>query len=43
MDRGLIVEVGGHDDLMAREGHYYRLYQAQQRHAEELLLEAGAL
>jgi ATP-binding cassette subfamily B protein len=43
MDRGLIVEVGGHDDLMAREGHYYRLYQAQQRHAEELLLEGGAI
>lgn len=35
MDRGQIVEIGNHDDLMAREGHYYRLYQAQQRvHAE---------
>jgi ATP-binding cassette subfamily B protein len=35
MDRGQIVEIGNHDALMAREGHYYRLYQAQQRtHAE---------
>ncbi|HWT54816.1 MAG TPA: ABC transporter ATP-binding protein [Rhodocyclaceae bacterium] len=35
MDRGEIVEIGNHDELMAREGHYYRLYQAQQRtHAE---------
>jgi ATP-binding cassette subfamily B protein len=41
MDRGRIVEIGSHDELMAREGHYYRLYQAQQRHAEEMLLEGG--
>jgi ATP-binding cassette subfamily B protein len=34
MDRGKIVEVGGHDDLMAREGHYYRLYQAQARNVD---------
>ena len=34
MDRGEVVEVGDHDDLMAREGHYYRLYQAQARNAE---------
>ena len=40
MDRGEIVEIGNHDELMAREGHYYRLYQAQQRtHAE--LAESG--
>ncbi|MDE2599254.1 MAG: ABC transporter ATP-binding protein [Rhodocyclaceae bacterium] len=40
MDRGEIVEIGNHDDLMAREGHYFRLYQAQQRtHAE--LAEGG--
>ena len=40
MDRGEIVEIGNHDELMAREGHYYRLYQAQQRtHAE--LAEGG--
>jgi ATP-binding cassette subfamily B protein len=34
MDRGLVVEEGTHDDLMAREGAYHRLYQAQQRQAE---------
>jgi len=34
MDRGRIVEVGPHDDLMAREGHYYRLYQAQARNVD---------
>ncbi len=35
LDRGQVVEVGGHDELMAREGAYYRLYQAQARNAEE--------
>ena len=39
MDRGQIVEIGNHDDLMAREGHYYRLYQAQQRNNAEILSE----
>ncbi len=34
MDRGWIVEIGNHDDLMAREGHYYRLYQAQARNVD---------
>ena len=34
LDRGQVVEVGNHDDLMAREGAYYRLYQAQARNAE---------
>jgi ATP-binding cassette subfamily B protein len=34
MDRGKIVEVGQHDDLMAHEGHYYRLYQAQARNVD---------
>jgi ATP-binding cassette subfamily B protein len=37
MDRGHIVEVGSHDDLLAREGAYYKLYQAQQRQAEDML------
>lgn len=36
MDRGEIVEIGNHDALMARKGHYYRLYQAQQRTHTEL-------
>ncbi|MDD5478225.1 ABC transporter ATP-binding protein [Rhodoferax sp.] len=31
MDRGQIVEVGTHDALMAAEGAYYNLYQAQAR------------
>ena len=34
MDRGVIVEVGNHDELMLREGHYYRLYQAQMRNVD---------
>ena len=31
MDRGRLVELGNHDELMAAEGHYYKLYQAQAR------------
>jgi len=34
LDRGKIVEIGNHDDLMAREGFYYRLYQAQARNID---------
>ena len=34
MDKGHKVEEGSHTDLMAREGAYWRLYQAQQRQAE---------
>jgi ATP-binding cassette subfamily B protein len=34
LDKGQVVEVGQHEELLAREGHYYRLYQAQQRNAE---------
>jgi ATP-binding cassette subfamily B protein len=34
MDRGRIVEIGNHDELMAREGAYYRLYQAQARNVD---------
>jgi ABC-type multidrug transport system, ATPase and permease components len=34
MDRGRIVEVGNHDELMAREGAYHRLYQAQARNVD---------
>ncbi len=34
MDRGQIVEVGDHDSLMAREGAYFRLYQAQARNVD---------
>ncbi|CAB1367760.1 ABC transporter ATP-binding protein [Denitratisoma oestradiolicum] len=34
MDRGQIVEVGNHEELMARQGAYYRLYQAQARNVD---------
>lgn len=34
LDKGEIVEVGKHDDLMARNGHYFRLHQAQAAQAE---------
>jgi ATP-binding cassette subfamily B protein len=31
MDRGRVVEVGPHDELMAKQGAYWRLYEAQAR------------
>lgn len=34
LDRGSVIETGNHDELMAREGHYYRLYQAQARNID---------
>ena len=34
MDRGQIVETGNHDALIAAEGHYYKLYQAQARNVD---------
>jgi len=34
MDKGRKVEEGTHDELMARQGAYWRLYQAQARQAE---------
>jgi len=34
LDRGTIVEIGNHDTLMAHEGHYFRLYQAQARNVD---------
>lgn len=33
LDRGRVVEVGSHDELMAREDAYFRLYEAQARTA----------
>jgi ATP-binding cassette subfamily B protein len=34
MDRGRIVEIGNHDQLMATEGHYHKLYMAQARNVD---------
>jgi len=42
LDRGQVVEEGTHDDLIARQGAYYNLYQAQARNAEAGLI-AGPL
>lgn len=39
LDRGQVVEEGAHDELMAQEGAYYRLYQAQARNAAEMALQ----
>jgi ATP-binding cassette subfamily B protein len=35
MDRGRVVEVGPHDELIARQGAYWRLYEAQARQVDE--------
>jgi ATP-binding cassette subfamily B protein len=35
MDRGQVVEEGPHDQLMALEGAYFNLYQAQARQAQD--------
>jgi ATP-binding cassette subfamily B protein len=42
MDRGQVVEIGDHEELMAREGHYFRLYQAQARNVDTDLEEPEA-
>jgi ATP-binding cassette subfamily B protein len=34
MDRGQVVEVGPHDELMAQQGAYWRLYEAQARQVQ---------
>jgi len=34
MDRGRIVEIGNHDQLMEAEGHYHKLYMAQARNVD---------
>jgi ATP-binding cassette subfamily B protein len=34
LDRGRVVEEGGHDELMEKEGAYYRLYMAQARNVD---------
>jgi len=34
LDKGKIIEIGKHEELMASEGAYYRLYQAQARNVD---------
>ncbi|WP_338761715.1 ABC transporter ATP-binding protein [Massilia sp. METH4] len=41
MDRGKVVEEGPHEELMAKEGAYYRLYQAQARNVDTDLDDKG--
>ena len=43
MDRGEVVEVGPHDELMEKQGAYWRLYEAQARRAEEDAQAAGVV
>ena len=35
LDRGVVVEEGSHDELMAKEGAYHRLYEAQARNVDQ--------
>ena len=37
LDRGEIVERGTHDELVAREGPYRRIYDVQMRDQEEFI------
>ena len=34
MDRGRIVEIGNHEQLMLAQGHYFKLYEAQARNVD---------
>jgi len=34
MEQGVLVEEGDHDTLMAKQGAYWRLYEAQAKNAE---------
>ena len=43
MDRGQVVEVGPHDELMEKKGAYWRLYEAQARRVDAEEAEAMAL
>ena len=35
LHKGRVVEEGTHDELLARGGYYYRLYQLQYQEQEE--------
>jgi len=43
MDRGEIVELGPHDELIAKQGHYWRLWEAQARRVDQEDLEDHAV
>jgi ATP-binding cassette, subfamily B, bacterial len=43
MDKGVVVEEGSHEELIAAEGAYWRLYEAQQRQAEAETVLGGGL
>jgi len=43
LDKGEIVEIGSHDELMSRAGAYYRLYQAQARNVDTDMSDAGLM
>ena len=43
MDRGEIVELGPHDELIAKQGHYWRLWEAQVRRVDADAPEDGGL
>ena len=43
MDRGAVVEVGSHDELMEAQGTYWRLYEAQARNVDTEDVEPVAL
>ena len=34
LDRGEVVEVGSHDELMEKRGAYWKLYEAQARNVD---------
>ena len=34
LDRGVVVEVGSHDELMEKRGAYWRLYESQARNVD---------
>jgi ATP-binding cassette subfamily B protein len=41
LDRGRVVEEGSHDVLMAAEGAYFKLYQAQARNMDIVDMDAS--
>jgi ATP-binding cassette subfamily B protein len=41
LDRGAVVEEGNHDELMAAQGAYFRLYEAQARNVDQDLDDAS--